>query len=106
MIPYIDHATSVYCTTRSYGLLVPPCIPVYYYTCLSVFWIFKKGLGRGNTHDEEGARKSFSRFIVDCIHYLSFHWLKTLELILEISATYRTDLPVFCKQIIDQSVAD
>ena len=82
-------------------VLVLRCLPVYYHTCLSVFWIFEKGLGRGNTHDEKRSRKIIFKFNVDCIHYLSFHWLRTLQLILEIRATYRTDLPVFCKQIIN-----
>ena len=68
---------------------------------VSVYFEFLRRDWEEGTHDGEGAGKSFLRFIVDCIHYLSFHWLRTLELILEISATYRTDLPVLCKQIID-----
>ena len=36
MIPHIGHATSVYCVTKSYGVLVLLCIPVYH-SCLSVF---------------------------------------------------------------------
>ena len=56
MIPYIGHATSVYCVTRSYGLPVLPCLPVYYHTCLSVFLNFWEGAGK-----REHTRRIWSR---------------------------------------------
>ena len=80
------------------GTTMPTTVLPYMSECFLNFW---EGAGKREHTRRTGAGNSFLRFIVDCIHYLSFHWLRTLELILEISATYRTDLPVLCKQIID-----
>ena len=64
MIPYIGHATSVYCVTRSYGLPVLPCLPVYYHTCLSVFLNFWEGAGK-----REHTRRIWSRKFIFKVYW-------------------------------------